>query len=380
MLKGRRTRLLFKIHSYTGLITGIALLLVGISGSILVFSRDLDRMIYRDIQEVKAEGSRLSLDSGYAIMLAKFPEMNYITYDGLPQETNSAYQFFMMKDGVHFKAFLNPYTGEILHHGKRYDYWMDWLLLFHYTFTIHIWGEFAAAILSLTLILSIVTGAIVYRKYILKVFLFKVPLKRRNWRTTSSGLHRIVGVWSLVFHVIIAVTAFWLLRHTFSKSHFETRPVVAVNAPAINFSIDTVLSEISTKFPAFRPQFLTLPEAEGIPAYFYGHSNGVSFFYANYYDEIRYDGKILTSSFLNQKSAADKFELMMYPVHAGLYGSMIVKIIYCIGGLTPALLSITGFLLWWRRKKQMAPTSQRANATIIGSSASPSAGVSRGKL
>jgi uncharacterized iron-regulated membrane protein len=361
MSKGRRTRFLFKIHSYTGLITGIALLLIGISGSILVFSRDLDRVIYRDIQEVKAEGNRVSLDSGYTIMLARFPEMNYITYDGLPQDTNSAYQFFMMKDGVHFKAFLNPYTGEVLHHGKRYDYWMDWLLLFHYTFTIHVWGEFAAAILSLTLIMSIVTGTIVYRKYVLKVFQFRVPLKLKNWRTTSSGLHRIVGVWSLVFHVIIAITSFWMLRHTFSKSHFEDRPFVAANAPSINFSIDSVLIEIKTKFPTFNAQFLTLPETEGTPAYFYGHSNGVSFFFANYYDEIQCDGKILKSNFLNQKSAREKFELMMYPVHAGLYGSMIVKILYCVGGLTPALLSITGFFLWWRRKKQKYSISKTAN-------------------
>lgn len=362
MSKGRKTRLLFKIHSYTGLITGIAMLLIGISGSILVFSRDLDRIIYRDIQEVEVEGSRISLDSGYAIMLDKFPEMNYITYDGLPQNTFSAFQFFMMKDGVHFKAFLNPYTGEILHHGKRYDYWMDWLFLFHYTFTIPIWGEFAAAILSLTLMLSIVTGTIVYRKYIFKVFLFRVPLRFRNWRTTSSGLHRIVGVWSLVFHVIIAVTAFWMLRHTFSKSHFEGQAFEVVKAPAINFSIDSALTEIKAQYPTFHAQFLTLPETEGTPAYFYGHSSGVSFFYANYYDEIQHDGKSLTAKFLHQKTAAEKFESMMYPVHAGHYGGMIVKIIYCIGGLTPALLSLTGFFLWWRRRKHKTSNFRAGNS------------------
>jgi uncharacterized iron-regulated membrane protein len=94
MSKGKKTRLLFKIHSYTGLITGIALLLIGISGSVLVFSRDLDRIIYSDIQEVEAVGRRVSLDSGYAIMQARFPDMNYITYDGLPQDANSAFQFF----------------------------------------------------------------------------------------------------------------------------------------------------------------------------------------------------------------------------------------------------------------------------------------------
>jgi uncharacterized iron-regulated membrane protein len=198
--------------------------------------------------------------------------------------------------------------------------------------------------------LSITTGAIVYRKYLLKVFLFKVAFKRKNWRTLSSSFHRIIGVWSLLFHIIIAVTAFFLLRHTFSKEHFITEQTAAVNAPDINFSIDSTLNEINQKYPTFQAQFLTLPETGNTPAYFYGHSNGVSFFYANYYDEIQADGTSITAKFLNEKSTKEKFDSMMYPVHAGLYGNMLVKIIYAVGGLTPALLSITGFLLWWRRK------------------------------
>jgi uncharacterized iron-regulated membrane protein len=351
--RGSKTRFIFKIHGYTGLITGIALLIIGLSGSILVFSRDLDHLIYKDLLHVEPSGQRISLDSGYHLMKQRFPDMNYITYDGLPQDETSVFQFFMMKDGVQFKAFLNPYTTEVLHHGKRYDYWMDWLLLFHYTFTIPVWGEFAAAVLSLTLMLSIVTGVIVYRKYIWKVFLFKVPIRLKNWRTTSSGFHRIVGVWSLLFHVVIAITALWMLRHTFTKSHFEERATVVANAPELRFSIDKVLREIRERYPAFHAEFLTLPETQEMPAYFYGHSNGVSFLYANYYDEIQHDGKSMTATFLDQKTAGEKFDLMMYPVHAGLYGNMLIKIIYCIGGLTPALLSITGFGLWWRRRKRL---------------------------
>ena len=222
--RGRTTRLLFKVHSYTGLITGIALLLIGISGSILVFSRELNQFIYRDILEVEATGQRMSLDSGYALIKFRFPEINYITYDGLPQTKTSAFQFFLMKDGIQYKAFIDPYTGQVLHQGKRYDYWMDWLLHFHYTFKLGIWGEFAAAIFSLTLLVSIATGSIVYRKYFAKVFLFKVTFKRTNWRTLSSSLHRIIGVWSLVFHIVIAITAFWMLRHAFTEDHFKTNP------------------------------------------------------------------------------------------------------------------------------------------------------------
>jgi uncharacterized iron-regulated membrane protein len=324
--------------------------LFGISGAILVFSRDLDYIIYRDILEVEPTETRISLDSAYLLMKEKFPDMNYITYDGLPQNERSSFHFFLMKDGVHYKAFLNPYTGELLHQGKRYDYWMDWLLLFHYTFTIPVWGELAAALLSLTLLISIATGAIVYRKYLVKVLGFRVPFKLRNWRTTSSSFHRIIGVWSLIFNILIAVTALLLLRHTFTKEHFQQEKAIGVDAPALNFSIDSVLMEVRSRYPQFHAQFLTLPETAGTPAYLYGHSDGVSFFYANYYDEIQINGDSIAARFLDQKTAGEKFNSMMYPVHAGLYGKTLIKILYSLGGLTPAILSITGFLLWWRRK------------------------------
>jgi uncharacterized iron-regulated membrane protein len=346
----KRIRLIFKVHSYTGLITGIALLLIGLSGSILVFARDLDHLIYRDILEVEPKGIRISLDSGYHLMQGNFPDMNYITYDGIPQEETSAYQFFMMKDGVQYKVFLNPYTSEILHHGKRHEYLMDWLLLFHYTFMIPIWGELAAALLSIMLLISITTGAIVYRKYIIRVFLFKIPFKDKNWRTLSSSFHRIVGVWSLVFHVLIAITAFWMMRYTFSESHYNHVKLKNIDAPVVAYSIDNTLATIKEKYPEFHAVFLTLPEEEGVPSYIYGHSDGTSFFYADYYDEIQTDGHSIKAKFLKDKTIAEKCEGMVYPVHAGLYGNFVIKIIYCLGGITPALLSITGFLLWWRRK------------------------------
>jgi uncharacterized iron-regulated membrane protein len=345
------TKLLFRIHSYTGLITGVAIILIGISGSILVFSRELDHFIYRAIQEVEPKGNKISLDSGLHFMQEKFQDMNYITYDGIPQSEVSSYKFFMMKDGVHYNAFLDPYKVEILHSGKRFDNIMEWLLLFHYSFSIPVWGELAAAVLSITLLISVFTGVVVYRKYFFKVLLFKVPVKWKNWRTISSSFHRIIGVWSLVFQILMAVTSFWMLRHTFTESHYGTKEVKGVDAPIITYSIDKTLSQIKERFPEFQPKFITLPEAEGVASYVYGHTEGISYFYADFYDEIQTDGQSLKAGFLKDKAFSEKLELMIYPIHGGLYGNLMIKVIYCLGGLTPAILSITGFLLWWRRRR-----------------------------
>ncbi len=38
------------------------------------------------------------------------------------------------------------------------------------------------------------------------------------------------------------------------------------------------------------------------------------------------------------------------PLHYGTFGGLPVKILWCIGGLAPGILSITGFLMWYKRK------------------------------
>jgi uncharacterized iron-regulated membrane protein len=50
-----------------------------------------------------------------------------------------------------------------------------------------------------------------------------------------------------------------------------------------------------------------------------------------------------------QRNTIEGLDIIALPLHAGQYGGMLVKILYCLGGLTPAMLTITGSLLYLRR-------------------------------
>ncbi|MBZ5858734.1 PepSY domain-containing protein [Flavihumibacter profundi] len=41
---------------------------------------------------------------------------------------------------------------------------------------------------------------------------------------------------------------------------------------------------------------------------------------------------------------------MAYSFHVGSFAGSYSKVLYLFVGLSPAILSITGFMLWWRRK------------------------------
>jgi uncharacterized iron-regulated membrane protein len=54
---------------------------------------------------------------------------------------------------------------------------------------------------------------------------------------------------------------------------------------------------------------------------------------------------------INEISAADRYDIINSQLHMAKYGGAGIKIIYGLFGLSSALLSITGFIMWLRRKK-----------------------------
>lgn len=348
-MRKRITRVIFKLHSYTGLVSGIALLLIGISGSILVFSPELEEIVYKNIHKCKVIGKAISLDTGIALARRSFPDMDYVGFDHLPQSPNDTYKFLMLKDGVQYTAFINPYTQEVIHSGERYDHIFDWLLIFHYTFAIPIWGDLAVALLSIALILSLVSGIVVYRKHILRVLLFRTKIDFANWRKASSGLHRVIGVWSLFFMLIISVTGLLMMKYAFTTTNFE-REDWNVKAGYVTFSIDETLKKIKHEYPGYHAVEIFLPTRTDSLTYIAGYLDKPSFLFGDYNDQILFDGRAFKTNFISGKSNYEKFEGMIFPAHSGHYGKIGIKVIYCLGGLLPGMLSVTGALLWWRRK------------------------------
>lgn len=86
-------RYLFTIHSWFGLITGIFLLMLGLSGSLLIFKEDLDHFIYHDLLTVKPQGTPLSLDSLYHITAKEYPNLDGLAWNNPAAPLDHSYQF-----------------------------------------------------------------------------------------------------------------------------------------------------------------------------------------------------------------------------------------------------------------------------------------------
>ncbi len=358
-MKGRT---LFKIHSLAGLLTGLLLLVVSASGCLLVFAEEIDRALHPAVVRVAPAGTPLPLEKIYRQARADFPRIGYVRFRTLPKTPRSAIEMSLERGTDWYFAYYNPYTGRLLGVRNADTYFLGWLLNLHYRLLAGKTGEYVVALLAMGLVLSTLTGLIVYRKHLLKVLLFRQAFACTNWRTASSSLHRFVGVWSLVFNLVIALTGFWMLRHLFTELPAGNQPEgITANWP-LSFPVDVYVQRAGAALPGLIPYGVRLPQQGTETVLVFGRVGGGPLLHNEYSSSVALHpatGRIVSVHDARQGSFTEQLDTIALPLHAGQYGGLLVKILYCAGGLMPGLLSLTGGLLWLRRTHAVSPRPRK---------------------
>lgn len=347
--------LIFHIHSLAGLFSGLFILLLSLSGALLVFQYELDSSPVIKGWPMK----NLAVDSCYLIIQKKYPQAQ-ISNCSLPENKQQPVSFFIYdpsyKNGTKaMQVFMHPQTGHVLKtRGGSDDVknnFMSWLSKFHNSFHLGKTGEWLLGFFALVFLISLVTGLLLFRKNIFPVLLFKKEVFRKN------NLHQLIGVYALFFNLMIAVTGFWMQRYVFKKdfySSYDYTPVLKASPP-LAFSFDSAYAALQKKQPAFTAYVIYFAQGKKGKTAVYGSRSFNSFIHSKKFaDAVFFDssGAIAITRFVNEISSADRYDIINSQLHMGRYGGKAVKIIYFLFGLAGSFLSITGFLMWLKRKKQ----------------------------
>lgn len=379
MGKSNFKRKLFRLHSWLGLVTGIFLVLLGLSGSALVFRPELDTFFNRDLLTVAAPPNAWrvqALSRCYDQIARKYPNLDGIAWLNPDAGPTDAYDFRIYFNDARLLTYdlglisFDPYTGQVLREGPASDFTpslLDWLFQFHFSFQLGIPGAALTAVFGITMLLSLLTGAVIYRKMLWRVLTFRVRINRKNWRTISSDLHRIVGVWSLLFNAVIFFTGFWMNLFAFQSKTWQNEVVPTRANTLMAVSPDQMYRQALAAMPDLEPTYVYLPTQPMRKFEVRGYLKGQNKLFGSG-SSVKVDqqtGRIAQLNRFSEKTALEQIEATFHPLHVGNFGGVIVKILYVIIGLTPGLLAITGFMLWWRRtgkparKTKTVPTARR---------------------
>ena len=245
----------FSIHHWVGLVAGVFLLLSSVTGSVLVFHHEIDHAQFASLSTLAAPAPELRVDSSIRRILQAYPEAD-IRVPGLPDAPNQALKYEIRKGDTRKWVFVHPETGETLGVVKRADKRLVHVLLdLHYNLLSGTPGKIAVLLGGIALLVLTLTGFLLYRRSILRVLTFRQRVSLKSRRSLFSSLHRVVGVWSLVFNLMISITGTYI-AFTIVQSALASGGAAVETPPPATVSVDAVLGQVRRDYTGFEVNYL----------------------------------------------------------------------------------------------------------------------------
>jgi uncharacterized iron-regulated membrane protein len=342
-------RTIYKWHHWTGLLAGLFLLLMSITGSILVFTDEMEGASDQPFKEFSNPSGNYYYDSSFALIRQKYPDYEVRLY-GQPRK-NEALVYELRGRISSKKVFVNPTKPQIINAIDGESQLHRRLLLFHYTFFAGKTGKIFVVVFGVLFLLSVITGFIIYRKAIWKTIRFKSAFRYNTKSAFYSSLHRHIGVWTLLFNLLIIASGLALsipIAQNAIKTS-DSKPSINTN---VIFSLDSVVKRVTRSNPDFEIHLLRIPAYSNMVKISGRYKNDPAVYgdYASYFLINGISKRTQKKQVMRQLPLPEKLMLMAAPFHFGNYGGILLKIFYCLFGIMPAILSITGFLISQSRK------------------------------
>lgn len=320
----------------------------------MVFHEELDSLQY---PAIVSENNKkiISIDSCYSIVQKQYPHAQ-ISNCNIAENSSRPFIFSIYDPSFNngkeaMQVFIHPQTGVVLKTRGSGDGFISWVDTLHGSLHLGKKGEWLLGFFALVFLLSIVTGIVMYWQSVWSVLTFKRKMFRR------TNLHQLIGVYALLFNLMIGITGFWMQRYVFKKDFYQSYNYTSVltTSPSLFYSLDSSLIELKKTFPAFTGYVIYFAQNKKGKTAIYGSQSTNSFIHSKKFaDAVFLDstGSVALTRFVNEIDPSDRYDIINSQIHYGKYGGWPVKVIYCLLGLTGGLLSITGFLLWYKRARK----------------------------
>lgn len=344
-------RLLLKVHAWTGLVAGLGLLVVSLTGVLLLFAPYVDRALNPHLVLAPPSAERAGLDAQLAAVRRAFPDARLAGFRLLPLDEGEAHTVMAQRGDAWLFVHVDPYRARVLGGRDPYATYEGVLIKLHYSLMAGATGEAVVLGLGFVLVLSGLTGAWVYRKSLVRVFTLPVRWSR-GARAWAADVHHLVGTASLLFNLLLAVTGAVMLWPLVLGGGGEggggPRP-----APAFQGSVDEAVARARRAFPELVVRGVSLPRSEGDALEVYGGIAGRPLWGATSSSVRLEPGGLAVREVrdVRRLPPREQAAAVSLPLHFGDWGGLPVRLVYAVLGLSPAVLSLTGAWLWWRKRR-----------------------------
>jgi uncharacterized iron-regulated membrane protein len=381
------------LHRWAGLLMSVFLIVVGLTGSLLAFKTDIERMLTPELfaAQPKPEAKQLDLATLADIAEQSDPRIRAGYFSVLEDqvdlkvaprinpETGKPFEI-----GFH-EMYLDPWTGTILGRGREgfFAKVMPFIYDLHMNLALGSWGAWVLGITALVWTVDCfyaiyLTFPVVLDKFFSKwLIAWKIKWPASTYRL-NFDLHRASGLWFAPLLLVFAWSSVmfnrsdvyeWTTDRIFgSQSNLEEtwlktlHPSHPSEKPKLNWhealeKSQQYIGEIAKKdgITIIRPFGMAYLSNPGVYSYEVESSINISKGIWNGGLSVWVDGEtgeLQKVEYPTEDDPALAVGTWLYILHfANLFGWTAYRIFVCLLGLVITLLSATGIYLWWKKRR-----------------------------
>jgi uncharacterized iron-regulated membrane protein len=359
-------RVLLVLHLWAALLASVFLLLLGATGSVMVYEREVDHVLNRRLVAVRPASPALTLTELFARLEKTHPghRVTEIEFSHQPDVADEVY----LDPGSGAEGMVmtvDQYTGKALGDARTANRFVNSVHQFHTHLLMDKHREAAQRILglaSLFLLFLSCSGIILW---------WRRKLFSINWRGSGKrinfDLHNVLGVWSSLFLFCFALTGVAMTwEGAFNNllnrvSHVgpmpERRRMSQPPDGAAALSPDAIVRAARVALPGAAVAAVGMAPGEPVDVRMKFPEDRTPIGRSRVLLDP-YTGNLLSAVSTRSAPLAFKISRMwIREIHTGDIFGWPTRFLACVMSLVLPILTITGTLIWWNRNRKLLPAN-----------------------
>lgn len=368
-------KIIGKVHLWLGFTSGIIVFIIAVTGCLYAFQAEISAMAGKSYQKVTTQNAPcLPPTRIRQIVEAKLPGKHLHSVQYAAKDRAAVATFYSFEPEYYYTIYVNPYSGEVLKvKNMDRDFFRVVLMGHYYLWLPHEVGQRITIYATIIFVVMMITGIILWWPRNKAAAKQRFSIKwSAAWRRKNYDLHNVLGfymTWVVIFMAITGLIFGWqLLANAIYKTAGGKKSLTYVEplsdtkkaALAVAMPVDKLWMQMQQEHQDAETIEMHFPASDSSSIEVAVNTDDDTYWKTDYRFFDQYTMKELPVDHiygrLKDAKGADKLLRMNYDIHVGAIWGLPGKILAFCGSLIAASLPITGFMIWWgRRKKKPLP-------------------------
>jgi uncharacterized iron-regulated membrane protein len=357
-------RLWFELHSWVGLKLSLLMAFVCLTGTLAVFSHEIDWLLHPQMRVAPSDESA-SWGEMLSAVRARYPDWKVSRIEAPWGKRFAAVASVQTPEGRLRFVWIDPHRGHVTGDTGWFNTQRFLRNTHRHLMLPTAWGVPIVSSLAVALLVTFASSFVIYKRWWRGFFSWpRGERRRRFW----GDVHRLAGVWSLWFVLLIALTGAWYLVESLggdapaAQSGWPAAAAGPGTVPIAAAHVDQAVAQARRDWPGLKVGGVSLDEANGRLVI---DGQAEAWLVRDRANAMAFDthGRLLATVQGQQLSVHQRIAEMADPLHFGTFGGLVTQALWFLFGAALTLLSLSGvYLFGLRTAESLRPRRPRAGA------------------